>query len=76
MRVRVRAASIGNSKPTPFAGGTCLNVGCIPSKALLNASHHYHDAEHNFKKMVVYVSAVLVEVASHLIYIIVLASGY
>lgn len=26
-------------------GGTCLNVGCIPSKALLNASHHYHDAK-------------------------------
>lgn len=32
-------------------GGTCLNVGCIPSKALLNASHHYHAAEHDFKKM-------------------------
>lgn len=32
-------------------GGTCLNVGCIPSKALLNASHHYHVAEHDFKKM-------------------------
>eukprot|EP00276_Gloeochaete_wittrockiana_P016715 CAMPEP_0184344952 /NCGR_PEP_ID=MMETSP1089-20130417/13414_1 /TAXON_ID=38269 ORGANISM="Gloeochaete wittrockiana, Strain SAG46.84" /NCGR_SAMPLE_ID=MMETSP1089 /ASSEMBLY_ACC=CAM_ASM_000445 /LENGTH=492 /DNA_ID=CAMNT_0026675061 /DNA_START=44 /DNA_END=1522 /DNA_ORIENTATION=- len=30
-------------------GGTCLNVGCIPSKALLNASHHYHDALHKFK---------------------------
>ena len=29
-------------------GGTCLNVGCIPSKALLNASHMYHDAEHSF----------------------------
>jgi pyruvate/2-oxoglutarate dehydrogenase complex dihydrolipoamide dehydrogenase (E3) component len=26
-------------------GGTCLNVGCIPSKALLNASHHFHDAK-------------------------------
>jgi heterodisulfide reductase subunit A-like polyferredoxin len=25
-------------------GGTCLNVGCIPSKALLNATHKYHDA--------------------------------
>lgn len=32
-------------------GGTCLNVGCIPSKALLNASHHYHDAKHHFKKI-------------------------
>mmetsp|Transcript_20892 Transcript_20892/g.37222 ORF Transcript_20892/g.37222 Transcript_20892/m.37222 type:complete len:493 (-) Transcript_20892:272-1750(-) len=31
-------------------GGTCLNVGCIPSKALLNASHHYHMANHDFKK--------------------------
>ena len=29
-------------------GGTCLNVGCIPSKALLNSSHHYHDARHHF----------------------------
>ena len=29
-------------------GGTCLNVGCIPSKALLDSSHHYHEALHNF----------------------------
>ena len=32
-------------------GGTCLNVGCIPSKALLHASHMLHEAEHNFTKM-------------------------
>ena len=32
-------------------GGTCLNVGCIPSKALLHASHQLHEAEHNFAKM-------------------------
>ncbi|MEZ5685199.1 MAG: dihydrolipoyl dehydrogenase [Paracoccaceae bacterium] len=32
-------------------GGTCLNVGCIPSKALLNATHQLHEAEHNFAKM-------------------------
>ena len=32
-------------------GGTCLNVGCIPSKALLNASHNYHNAIENFSKM-------------------------
>jgi len=32
-------------------GGTCLNVGCIPSKALLHASHQYHEATHNFTKM-------------------------
>lgn len=29
-------------------GGTCLNVGCIPSKALLDSSEHYHNATHNF----------------------------
>ena len=32
-------------------GGTCLNVGCIPSKALLHASHMLHEAEHNFTAM-------------------------
>ncbi|MDG4649917.1 dihydrolipoyl dehydrogenase [Roseibacterium sp. SDUM158017] len=32
-------------------GGTCLNIGCIPSKALLHASHQLHEAEHNFEKM-------------------------
>ena len=32
-------------------GGTCLNVGCIPSKALLHASHLLHEAQHNFSKM-------------------------
>ena len=31
-------------------GGTCLNVGCIPSKALLDSSHHYHDAIKNFEE--------------------------
>ena len=31
-------------------GGTCLNVGCIPSKALLDSSHHYHDAITHFKE--------------------------
>ena len=32
-------------------GGTCLNVGCIPSKALLHATHMLHEAEHNFAGM-------------------------
>jgi dihydrolipoamide dehydrogenase len=32
-------------------GGTCLNIGCIPSKALLHASELYHAAEHDFAKM-------------------------
>jgi len=31
-------------------GGTCLNVGCIPSKALLDSSEHYHQAAHDFKE--------------------------
>ncbi|MFV0175300.1 dihydrolipoyl dehydrogenase [Empedobacter falsenii] len=31
-------------------GGTCLNVGCIPSKALLDSSHHYYDAVNHFKE--------------------------
>ena len=30
-------------------GGTCLNVGCIPSKALLDSSHHYEDAVKHFE---------------------------
>jgi dihydrolipoamide dehydrogenase len=32
-------------------GGTCLNVGCIPSKALLNSTHKLHEAQHTFKEM-------------------------
>ncbi|MBW8051949.1 MAG: dihydrolipoyl dehydrogenase [Cytophagales bacterium] len=31
-------------------GGTCLNVGCIPSKALLDSTEHFHNARHNFKE--------------------------
>jgi dihydrolipoamide dehydrogenase len=30
-------------------GGTCLNVGCIPSKAMLDSSEHYYNASHNFQ---------------------------
>ncbi|MEW7007900.1 dihydrolipoyl dehydrogenase [Lentilitoribacter sp. EG35] len=32
-------------------GGTCLNIGCIPSKALLHASEMYHQAGHDFKEL-------------------------
>jgi dihydrolipoamide dehydrogenase len=32
-------------------GGTCLNIGCIPSKSLLNATHKYHEAKHDFKDL-------------------------
>src|SRR5919109_5157039 len=38
-------------------GGTCLNVGCMPSKALLHASELYEEAAHSFAKMGVSVSA-------------------
>ena len=34
----------------PILGGTCLNVGCIPSKALLDSSEHYHNALKHFGK--------------------------
>ena len=54
----IRAAQLGLSvaliemaaddKAKPQFGGTCLNVGCIPSKALLDSSHKYHEAVHSF----------------------------
>jgi dihydrolipoamide dehydrogenase len=51
----IKAAQMGmkvaNVEKRGRLGGTCLNVGCIPSKALLNASHFYHEADHNFEKM-------------------------
>ncbi|NHF71848.1 dihydrolipoyl dehydrogenase [Paracoccus xiamenensis] len=51
----IRAAQLGLKvavvEGRATLGGTCLNVGCIPSKALLHASHMYHEAGHNFEKM-------------------------
>jgi dihydrolipoamide dehydrogenase len=41
-----KVACVDNQK---FLGGTCLNVGCIPSKSLLHSSHQYHQAKHDFK---------------------------
>ena len=38
-----------DSENNPTFGGTCLNVGCIPSKALLDSSHRYHDASNHLK---------------------------
>ena len=38
-----------DSDSNPTFGGTCLNVGCIPSKALLDSSHRYHDATNHLK---------------------------
>lgn len=48
----IRAAQLGFKtaiiEKYPTMGGTCLNVGCIPSKALLDSSEHFHNAAHNF----------------------------
>ncbi len=54
----IRAAQLGfsvacvdewkNAKGGPAPGGTCTNVGCIPSKALLQSSEHYEHAGHHF----------------------------
>ena len=44
----IKAAQLGMKtvcvEKNPTLGGTCLNVGCIPSKSLLNNSHYYHMA--------------------------------
>eukprot|EP00922_Rhytidocystis_sp_ex-Travisia-forbesii_P007308 GHVS01010637.1.p1 GENE.GHVS01010637.1~~GHVS01010637.1.p1 ORF type:complete len:503 (+),score=86.43 GHVS01010637.1:21-1529(+) len=47
-------------------GGTCLNVGCIPSKALLNISHKYHEMLHDFPKMGIEVNGGHIDVAKML----------
>ena len=51
----IRAAQLGLKTAVvegrDTLGGTCLNVGCIPSKALLHATHMLHESEHNFAKM-------------------------
>ncbi len=49
----IRAAQLGMKtaiiEKYPTLGGTCLNVGCIPSKALLDSSEHFHQMTHSFK---------------------------
>ena len=51
----IRAAQLGLKvavvEKRASHGGTCLNVGCIPSKALLHASELFHEAGHSFAKM-------------------------
>ena len=42
-------------------GGTCLNVGCIPSKALLDSSHHYYDAVKHFETHGIHVSGLQID---------------
>ena len=57
----IRAAQLGMKvavvEKNATLGGTCLNVGCMPSKALLYASEMFEEAAHSFAKMGVSVSA-------------------
>jgi dihydrolipoamide dehydrogenase len=63
----IRAAQLGLKtacvEKRGSLGGTCLNVGCIPSKALLSASHAYHAAAHDYAAFGVKVGKVDIDVA-------------
>jgi dihydrolipoamide dehydrogenase len=68
----IRAAQLGfktaciekwlNKEDKTVYGGTCLNVGCIPSKALLDTSHKYVEAQHDFETHGIKVSKVGIDV--------------
>lgn len=64
----IRAAQLGlktacaESRET--LGGTCLNVGCIPSKALLSSSELFHEAQHGFKSHGIKAEGVTMDVAA------------
>ncbi len=68
----IRAAQLGfktlciekgiNKFGKPNFGGTCLNVGCIPSKALLDSSHKFHEAAHGFAVHGIQVKDVAIDV--------------
>jgi dihydrolipoamide dehydrogenase len=69
----IRAAQLGmnvacidewkNSKGGPAPGGTCTNIGCIPSKALLQSSEYFDHANHHFAEHGISVSSVSMDVA-------------
>jgi dihydrolipoamide dehydrogenase len=69
----IRAAQLGmrvacidewkNAAGGPAPGGTCTNVGCIPSKALLQSSEHFEQANHHFADHGVMVKDVKIDVA-------------
>ncbi len=69
----IRAAQLGfnvacidewkNDKGGPAPGGTCTNVGCIPSKALLQSSEHYDHASHHFAEHGIGLSNLSIDVA-------------
>jgi dihydrolipoamide dehydrogenase len=68
----IRAAQLGlsvacieswlNNEGKPALGGTCLNVGCVPSKALLDSSHHYSFLKQESKAHGINVSGVTIDV--------------
>ncbi|NBX67102.1 MAG: dihydrolipoyl dehydrogenase [Proteobacteria bacterium] len=64
----IRAAQLGLKtavvEKRAALGGTCLNVGCIPSKALLSASEKYEAAGHHFAEMGIKVSGVKLDLAT------------
>lgn len=55
-----------NEKGGPALGGTCTNVGCIPSKALLQSSEHYEHAAHSFAEHGIHVSGLSMNVGEML----------
>jgi dihydrolipoamide dehydrogenase len=68
----IRAAQLGMKtaviEKMPTFGGTCLNVGCIPSKAMLNASELFEEAVHKFADMGIKVGKPSVDLAAMLKY--------
>ncbi|WP_374436562.1 dihydrolipoyl dehydrogenase [Inhella sp.] len=72
----IRAAQLGmnvacidewkNAKGGPAPGGTCTNVGCIPSKALLQSSEHYEHLNHHFAEHGITADNVQIDVAKML----------
>jgi dihydrolipoamide dehydrogenase len=64
----IRAAQLGFKtacvEKRGTLGGTCLNVGCIPSKALLQSSHHFHMAQHEFANHGIKVDGLSVDLAA------------
>src|SRR5688572_23281092 len=72
----IRAAQLGfntacidewkNGKGGPAPGGTCTNVGCIPSKALLQSSEHFEHAGHHFADHGIQVSGLGLDLAKML----------
>jgi dihydrolipoamide dehydrogenase len=72
----IRAAQLGfkvacideatNAKGGPALGGTCTNVGCIPSKALLQSSEHFEHAGHGFKEHGINVSGLELDLGAML----------